>query len=84
MKLRSTRLFIRSLRIGFVGLVLSVATVRAGPSAIQGVVKGAKGQSIKGQMCGLSRKDGKQLFNMVKTDVKGRYISQGWRRAFTG
>ena len=28
-------------------------------------------------MFGLSRRDGKQLFNTVKTDAKGRYISQG-------
>ena len=28
-------------------------------------------------MFGLSRKDGKQLFNTVKTDTQGRYISQG-------
>jgi hypothetical protein len=63
--------------MGFVGLVLCAATVWAGPSSIQGVVKDAKGQPIKVQMSGLSRKDGKQLFNTVKTDVKGRYISQG-------
>ena len=28
-------------------------------------------------MFGLSRRDGKQLFNTVKTDTQGRYISQG-------
>ena len=28
-------------------------------------------------MLGLSRRDGKQLFNTVKTDTQGRYISQG-------
>ena len=28
-------------------------------------------------MLGSSRRDGKQLFNTVKTDTQGRYISQG-------
>ena len=70
-------MFIRSLRIGFIGFVLSVATAWAGPSAIQGVVKDAKGQAIKGADLRIESKDGKQLFNMVKTDVNGRYISQG-------
>ncbi len=37
----------KSLRIGFVGLVLSVATAWAGPSVIQGVVKDAKGQALR-------------------------------------
>jgi hypothetical protein len=70
-------MFIKSLRIGFIGLVLSVATAWAGPSAIQGVVKDAKGQAIKGADVQIASKDGKQHFNTVKTDAKGRYISEG-------
>jgi hypothetical protein len=66
----------KSLQIGFVGLVLSVATAWAGPSAIQGVVKDAKGQTIKGADVQIASKDGKQQFNTVKTDAKGRYISE--------
>src|SRR6266481_6472348 len=65
------------LRVVFVGLVLSVATAWAGPSAIQGVVKDAKGQAIKGADVRIESQDGKQQFNTVKTDAKGRYISQG-------
>jgi hypothetical protein len=65
------------LRVVFVGLVLSVATAWAGPSAIQGVVKDAKGQAIKGADVRIESKDGKQQFNTVKTDAKGRYISEG-------
>src|SRR5260370_26407251 len=68
---------IKSLRLGFVGLVLCAATAWAGPSSIQGVVKDAKGQAIKGADVRIESKDGKQLFNTVKTDGKGRYISQG-------
>ena len=69
-------MFIKSLRIGLIGFVLSVATAWAGPSAIQGVVKDAKGQPIKGADVRVESKNGKQQFNTVKTDAKGRYISE--------
>src|SRR5438552_17676587 len=70
-------MFIKSLRIGLIGLVLSVATAWAGPASIQGTVKDAKGQAIKGADVRVQSRDGKQLFNTVKTDAKGHYISQG-------
>jgi 5-hydroxyisourate hydrolase-like protein (transthyretin family) len=70
-------MFIKSLQIGFVGFLLCAATAWAGPSSIQGIVKDAKGQPIKGADVRIESKDGKQLFNTVKTDAKGRYISQG-------
>ena len=70
-------MFTKSLYIGFVGFVLSVATAWAGPAVIQGLVKDAKGQAIKGADVRVESKDGKQQFNTVKTDAKGRYISQG-------
>jgi len=40
-------------------------------------VKDAKGQAIKGADVRVDSKDGKQQFNTVKTDAKGRYISEG-------
>jgi len=70
-------MFIKSLQIGFMGLFLCVATAWAGPASIQGIVKDAKGQPIKNADVRVESRDGKQLFNMVKTDSKGRYISQG-------
>ena len=70
-------MFIKSLQIGFVGLFFCIAGALAGPSSIQGIAKDAKGQPIKGADVRIESKDGKQLFNTVKTDVKGRYISQG-------
>jgi hypothetical protein len=70
-------MFLKSLQIGFVGLVLYVTSAWAGTSFIQGIVKDAKGQPIKGADVRIESKDGKQLFNTVKTDGKGRYISQG-------
>ena len=68
-------MFIKSLRLGLIGFVLSVATAWAGPSAIQGIVKDAKGQAINGADVRIESKDGGQRFNTVKTDAKGRYIS---------
>jgi hypothetical protein len=67
----------KSLQIGFIGVVLCAASAWAGPSSVQGIVKDAKGQPIKGADVRIESKDGKQLFNTVKTDTKGRYISQG-------
>src|SRR5262245_56282495 len=67
----------KSVQIALIGLVLSVAIAWAGPSSIQGIVKDAKGQAIKGADVRVESRDGKQLFNTVKTDAKGHYISQG-------
>src|SRR6266566_1232778 len=70
-------MFIKLLRIGGIGLMLCAATAWAGPASIQGIVKDAKGQPIKGANVQVASKDGKQVFNTVKTDAQGRYISQG-------
>ncbi len=70
-------MFIKSLQIGLIAFLLCAATAWAGPASIQGVVKDAKGQPIKGADVRVESRDGKQLFNTVKTDTKGRYISQG-------
>lgn len=67
----------KSLQIGLIGLVFCVASAWAAPSSIQGVVRDAKGQPIKGADVRIESKDGKQLFAKVKTDAQGRYISQG-------
>ena len=70
-------MFIKLLRTVGIGLMLCAATAWAGPASIQGIVKDAKGQPIKGANVQVASKDGKQLFNTVKTDAQGRYISQG-------
>src|SRR6516165_9472137 len=70
-------MFITSLQIGLMGFLLCAATAWAGPGSIQGVVKDAKGQPIKGADVRVESRDGKQLFNTVKTDGKGHYVSQG-------
>jgi hypothetical protein len=48
-----------------------------GPTSIQGFVKDAKGEPIEGTDVRIESRDGKQVFSTVKTDSKGRYISQG-------
>src|SRR5213592_1540042 len=68
---------IKSLQIGYIGLLLCVANAWAGPSSIQGIVNDAKGKPIRGADVRIESRDGKQLFNTVKTDEKGRYISEG-------
>jgi hypothetical protein len=70
-------MFTKSLQIGFVGLVLCAASAWAGSSTIQGVVKDAKGQAIKGADVRIESKDGSKLLKTVKTDANGRYVSDG-------
>src|ERR1043166_5331630 len=70
-------MLIKSLQIGLVTFFLRAVAAWAGPASIEGVVKDAKGQPIKGADVRVESRDGKQLFNAVKTDGKGRYISQG-------
>src|ERR1051325_9844707 len=68
---------IKSLQLGLMGFFVCAATVLAGSASIQGIVKDAKGQPIKGADVRIESKDGKKLFNTVKTDGKGHYVSQG-------
>ena len=70
-------IFIKSLQIGLIGVLLCIANAWAGPASIQGVVRDAKGKPIKSADIRIESKDGKQVFNTVKTDTQGRYISQG-------
>jgi protocatechuate 3,4-dioxygenase beta subunit len=48
-----------------------------GPASIQGFVKDAKGEPIKGTDVRIESRDGKRVFSTVKTDSKGRYLSEG-------
>jgi hypothetical protein len=69
-------MFTKSLQIGFIGLFLFTASAWAGPASIQGTVRDAKGQPIKGGEIRIQSRDGKQLLDTVKTDSQGRYLSQ--------
>ena len=70
-------MLIKSLQIGLMTFFLCAVAAWAGPASIQGIVKDAKGQPIKGADVRIESKDGKKLFNTVKTDAKGHYLSQG-------
>jgi len=70
-------MFTKSLQIGLMGFFLCAANAWAGPASIQGIVKDAQGKPMKGADIRVASKDGKQVFNTVKTDSQGRYISQG-------
>jgi len=59
------------------GFLLCAASAWAGPSSIQGIVKDAQGKPIKNADVRIESRDGKQVFNTVKTDAKGHYVSQG-------
>jgi hypothetical protein len=70
-------MFIKSLQMGFIGLVLCVATAWAATSALQGIVKDPKGHPIKGADVRIESKDGSKLIKTVKTDANGHYVSDG-------
>src|SRR6516225_1518845 len=70
-------LLLKSLRIGFVGFMLVVATAWAACSVLQGIVKDAKGHPIEGADIRIETKNGGRLLTTVKTDVNGRYILEG-------
>jgi len=61
----------------FLGLVLSLANAWAEPSSILGVVKDATGQPIKGADIRIETRNGERLIKTVKTDMNGRYSSDG-------
>ena len=74
---RILSMLIKAIQIGFVGLVLSVTSAWAEPSSILGVVKDAKRQPIRGADIRIEARNSERLIRTVKTDVNGRYISDG-------
>ena len=67
-------MFLKSLSIGFVGLLLATFNVWAGTSALEGIVKDPTGRPIKGADV---RIEAKNFAKIVKTDANGRYMSDG-------
>jgi len=70
-------MFIKSIRIGFVGMMLLVASAWAASSVLQGIVRDAKGHPIEGADIRIEAKNGGRLLTTVKTDSNGRYILEG-------
>jgi 5-hydroxyisourate hydrolase-like protein (transthyretin family) len=70
-------MFIKSIAMGFVGIMLFVASAAAANSVLEGVVKDAKGHPIQGVDVRIDAKNGGKLLTTVKTDENGRYIVKG-------
>ena len=67
-------MFIKSIGIGFVGVMLFVASAAAENSVLEGVVKDAKGHPIQNVDVRIEAKNAARLLTTVKTDENGRYI----------
>jgi hypothetical protein len=63
--------------VGFIGLILFVASARAASPVLEGVVKDSKGHPIDGADIRIEAKNGGRLLTTVKTDVNGHYILDG-------
>jgi hypothetical protein len=70
-------MFIKSIGIGFVGVMLFVASAMAENSALEGIVKDAKGHPVQGVDLRIEAKNGGKLITTVKTDENGHYILKG-------
>ena len=64
---------IKSLQIGLLGLLLCVASAWA--SSIQGIVKDASGQPVRGAEIRVEPRNGGQVLATTKTDANGRYAT---------
>ena len=66
-------MFIKSIWIGFIGVMLFVASASAAGSLLQGIVKDANGHSIQGADIRIEATNTGRLLTTVKTNVNGRY-----------
>ena len=67
----------KSIWIGFIGVILFVASASAASSELQGIVKDAKGHPIKGADIRIEATKTGGLLTTVKTNVNGRYSLEG-------
>ena len=70
-------MFMKSIWIGFIGVILFVASASAASSELQGIVKDAKGHPIKGADIRIEATKTGRLLTTVKTNVNGRYSLEG-------
>jgi hypothetical protein len=69
-------MLIKSLPIGFFGLILFAATGWAQVSILEGKVTGADGRLLQGAEVRIARQDKKEAPIVVKTDASGRYTAK--------
>ena len=70
-------MFMKSIWIGFIGVMLFVASASAASSVLQGIVKDANGHPIKGADVRIEATNTRGLLTTVKTNVNGRYSLEG-------
>ena len=70
-------MFMKSSWIGFVGVMLFAASASAVSSALQGIVKDVNGRPIQGADIRIEATNTGKLLATVKTNVSGRYSSDG-------
>src|SRR6266513_4930556 len=70
-------MFMKSIWIGFVGVMLFVASASAASSVLQGIVKDANGHPIQGANIRIEATKTGKLLTTVKTNVNGRYTLEG-------
>ena len=70
-------MLIKSIWIGFVGVVLLVASAWAASSVLSGIVKDANGHPIQGADIRIEATNTGKLLTTVKTNVNGRYNLDG-------
>ena len=70
-------MFIKSIWIGFIGVMLFVASASAVRPLLQGIVKDAKGHPIQGADIRIEARNTGRLLTTAKTDVNGRYSLGG-------
>jgi len=70
-------MFMKSIWIGFIGVMLFVVSASAASSELQGIVKDAKGHPIKGADIRIEATNSGRLITTVKTNVNGRYSLEG-------
>src|SRR5712691_11941544 len=66
-------MFIKSIWIGFTGIMLFVASASAASSVLQGIVKDAKGHPVEGADIRIEATNTGRLLTTVKTNLNGRY-----------
>src|ERR1043166_10104408 len=67
----------RIIWIGFIGVMLFVASASAASSVLQGIVKDANGRPMQGADIRIEATNTGRLLTTVKTNVNGRYSLEG-------
>jgi 5-hydroxyisourate hydrolase-like protein (transthyretin family) len=70
-------MIIKSIWIGFLGVMLFIASASGASSVLQGIVKDANGHPIEGADIRIQAKNSGKLLTTVKTDANGRYSLEG-------